>query len=682
MAIQQSVGVVTNEIDLTTIIPTVSTTLAAAAGVFNWGPIGKAVMVSNESELIKKFGKPSDRNAETWFNTKSAMDYGTNVFVSRAANTTSVGTNGTLSAIAATSNVSNSVLLASVVKNQDDFLSKQGSFDSSVLYVAKYPSSLGNSLKIDVCDTPEVFTSNVSLSTNNVTGSLNISIGANTGSLQFDVVGNTAITVANTQATNVLASLSVGDFVEVGNTEIGKQNLKLTSISAKTQNSTTVSVEVGFETNYRLRVDTASHAFTRKWEYYPLFTSAPTSSKYQKEVANSSVVDEMHVVITDADGAFTGVPGAILETYKGLSRATDAKGIGGASIYYQTVINGQSQYVWAVNDRDGASSNTAVNLTSPSAGRISLNFAHGQDGVAEDTDELAPILAAWEIFKDTNIDISLVMAGKSIGGVNGEQIGNFIFDNITSVRKDCLGFVSPPREAVVNNIGNEKTAVMEFRDLLRDTSYGVLDSGYKYIYDKYNDVYRWVPLNGDMVGLCVRTDATRDAWWSPGGYDRGRLKNVVKLAWNPTKSERDEIYPIGINPVITERGAGTILLGDRTLQYKTSAFDRINVRRLFIVLEKAISKASKYTLFEMNDEFTRAQFKAMIKPYLKTVQDRRGITDFIIVCDSSNNSSDIIDRNEFVGDIYIKPARSINFITLNFVAVRDGVSFSTVIGQF
>jgi len=682
MAIQQSVGVVTNEIDLTTIIPTVSTTLAATAGVFNWGPIGKAIMVSSESDLVKKFGKPTDRNAETWFNAKSAMDYGTNVFISRAANTTSANTNGTLSAVAATTEVSNSVLLASVVKNQDDFLAKQGTFDSTVLYVAKYPSTLGNSLHIDVCDTANVFSSNVALSTNNVTGALKVSIGANTGTMRFDVVGNTAITVANTLATDVLANLTVGDYIEVGNTEVGKQNLKLTSISAPTHNSTTVSVALKFESNYRLRVATSTNAFTRRWEHFSLFTSAPTTSKFMKEVANSTVVDEIHIVVTDKNGVITGVPGAVLETYKGLSRATDAKGIGGASIYYQTVINSQSQYVWAVNDRSGAGSNTAVNLTNPSAGRVSIDFAQGQDGVSEDTDELAPILAAWEVFKDTNIDISLVMAGKSIGGINGEQIGNFIFDNITSVRKDCLGFVSPPREAVVSNPGNEKTAVMEFRDLLRDTSYGVLDSGYKYIYDKYNDVYRWVPLNGDMVGLCVRTDATKDAWWSPGGYDRGRLKNVVKLAWNPSKSERDEIYPIGINPVITERGAGTILLGDRTLQYKTSAFDRINVRRLFIVLEKAISKASKYTLFEFNDDFTRAQFKAMIKPYLKTIQDRRGITDFIVIADSSNNTADVIDRNEFVGDIYIKPARSINFITLNFVAVRDGVSFSTVIGQF
>ena len=242
--------------------------------------------------------------------------------------------------------------------------------------------------------------------------------------------------------------------------------------------------------------------------------------------------------------------------------------------------------------------------------------------------------------------------------------------------------ISPQRGDVVNNPNNELDATKTFRNLLRSTSYAVLDSGYKYMYDRYNDLYRYVPLNGDTAGLCVRTDRTNDPWWSPAGFNRGQIKNIVRLAWNPNNAQRDELYKNGINPVADFPGQGTVMFGDKTLLAKPSAFDRINVRRLFIVLEKAISRASKYTLFEFNDEFTRLQFKNLVVPYLRDIQGRRGITDFLVVCDETNNTPAVIDRNEFVGDIYIKPARSINFIQLNFVAVPTGVAFSEVVGQF
>ena len=291
--------------------------------------------------------------------------------------------------------------------------------------------------------------------------------------------------------------------------------------------------------------------------------------------------------------------------------------------------------------------------------------------------------AAYDLFKSAeDVDVSLILAGKARGGTNGEQIANYLIDNIAEVRKDCVVFVSPDRADVVSNIGSESTDVVTFRNSLRSTSYGVLDSGYKYQYDKYNDLYRFVPLNGDTAGLCVRTDDTRDPWWSPAGFNRGQIKNIVKLAYNPSKAERDILYKAGVNPVTTFPGQGTVLFGDKTLLAKPSAFDRINVRRLFIVLEKAVATASKFTLFEFNDEFTRAQFKNLVEPFLRDVQGRRGIYDFKVVCDSSNNTGEVIDRNEFVGDIYIKPARSINFIQLNFVAVRTGVEFSEIVGQF
>ena len=234
----------------------------------------------------------------------------------------------------------------------------------------------------------------------------------------------------------------------------------------------------------------------------------------------------------------------------------------------------------------------------------------------------------------------------------------------------------------INNFGMEADTLVAWRDAISDSSYAVMDSGYKYQYDRYNDIYRWIPLNGDIAGLCARTDQTNDAWWSPAGFNRGQIKNIIKLAYNPRKAERDILYPNGINPVVAFPGQGTILYGDKTLQAKPSAFDRINVRRLFIVLEKAISRAAKYSLFEFNDSFTRAQFKNLVVPYLRSVQGRRGITDFLVVCDDTNNTPQIIDSNQFVGDIYIKPARSINFIQLNFIAVGTGVQFSEVVGKF
>jgi len=274
------------------------------------------------------------------------------------------------------------------------------------------------------------------------------------------------------------------------------------------------------------------------------------------------------------------------------------------------------------------------------------------------------------------------LTGKSYGGTNGEQLANYLIDNIAEVRKDCVVFASPEKADVVNNAGSESDAVITFRNSMRSTSYAVLDSGYKYQYDKYNDVYRYIPLNGDVAGLCVRTDDQRDPWFSPAGFNRGQIKNLVKLAYNPAKAYRDQLYKSGINPVVTFPGQGTILFGDKTLLSKPSAFDRINVRRLFIVLEKAIATAAKFTLFEFNDDFTRAQFRNLVEPFLRDVQGRRGIYDFKVVCDTTNNTAEVIDRNEFVGDIYIKPAKSINYIQLNFVAVRTGVEFSEVVGQF
>ena len=281
-----------------------------------------------------------------------------------------------------------------------------------------------------------------------------------------------------------------------------------------------------------------------------------------------------------------------------------------------------------------------------------------------------------------DVDVSLILTGKSVGGTNGEGLGKYIIDNIAESRKDCVVFISPERADVVNNAGDEADDIITFRNSLSNSSYAFLDSGYKYAYDKYNDVYTYVPLNGDVAGLAVKTDELRDAWFSPAGFNRGQVKNIIKLPYNPKKADRDILYQADINPIVTFPGQGTVLFGDKTLLGKPSAFDRINVRRLFIVLEKAIATASKFTLFEFNDSFTRSQFKNLVEPFLRDVQGRRGIYDFKVVCDETNNTGEVIDGNRFIGDIYIKPAKSINFIQLNFVAVRSGVEFSEIVGQF
>lgn len=570
-------------------------------------------------------------------------------------------------------------LVNQIVLNPNRYDAKDGTFDSDVIYIAKYPGEMGNSLRVSVCDNANSFQSNVSVAAN-----ISFTVGSNSSTLVFTGVSNGS-------ATTTENAITIGDQILAGNNNIGLQYLQVTSTNVAS-NSTHTILTVSYEDPYRLKADYTSNTINRNWEFFNVVDVAPGQSDYVRFNGNTSAQDEVHVVVVDDRGDFTGTPGTILEVFRQLSRATDAKNNDNSSSYYKEVINQSSGYIWWANDRATAVSNTASTLTSTSStspGNYQMRL--GSDGLDEASVSLSTLAAAYDMFVSTeDIDISLVMQGKPRGGTtvqNGEtiqnyQLANYIIDNVCEIRKDCVAFVSPDRAKVFNNYGNEATSLVNWRNALRSTSYAVLDSGYKYQYDRYNDVYRWVPLNGDLAGLCARTDITNDAWWSPAGFNRGQIKNVVKLAFNPRKAERDVTYPNGINSVVTFPGQGTILFGDKTLLAKPSAFDRINVRRLFIVLEKAISIAAKYSLFEFNDAFTRAQFKNLVIPYLRTVQGRRGITDFLVVCDETNNTPQIIDSNQFVGDIYIKPARSINFIQLNFVAVGTGVQFSEVVGKF
>ena len=427
-----------------------------------------------------------------------------------------------------------------------------------------------------------------------------------------------------------------------------------------------------------LKVSIADGGSYAAWTYKGNFTATPNTSTY---VANKGGAnDEVHIVVIDEDGLFSGTQGTVLEKFSFASKASDGKDDSGNSNYYKNVVSNQSQYIfWMSHPATanmgsgtawGSSANASAFKTLTTAQSASL--AAGADGTVG-TSQLS---TGWDFFNNAEtVDVSLLVTGSG-----NSTMATYVISNIAESRKDCVAFVSPPSSNVVNNPGSEVSAITTFRNGLTSSSYAVLDSGYKYQYDKYSDVYRWVPLNGDIAGLCVRTDNERDPWFSPGGLNRGVIKNVVKLSWNPTKTNRDDLYNIGVNPVVSFPGQGTVLFGDKTLLSKPSAFDRINVRRLFIVLEKAIARAARYSLFEFNDQFTRAQFVALVEPFLRDVQGRRGITDFRVVCDDTNNTAQVIDSNQFVGDIYIKPARSINFIQLNFVAVRTGVSFNEVVG--
>jgi phage tail sheath protein FI len=411
------------------------------------------------------------------------------------------------------------------------------------------------------------------------------------------------------------------------------------------------------------------------WAYKPYFDRAPGTSTYVANAFKTNANDEMHIAVIDATGAITGTPNTVIEKFPNVSKATNAKDESGASLYYRDVLYNNSRWVYVMG-QNNATWGVAANTTHGFAGESSngISFVQGTDATPTDGNLM---LTYAQFAAAENVDISLVMSGAHNETVSANVI------SLAGGRRDCVAFVSPSYANVTST--DPTTAIVNYRNNALanvSNSFAVMDSNWKYMYDKYNDTYRWIPCNGDVAGLCARTDNDRDPWFSPAGFNRGQLKNVIKVAFNPGKPQRDVLYAAGVNPIVSFSGEGTVLFGDKTLLAKPSAFDRINVRRLFIVLEKAIARAAKAQLFEFNDEFTRAQFVNLVEPFLRVVQGRRGIYDFRVVCDETNNPPEVVDRNEFVGDIYVKPAKSINFIQLNFVAVRSGVAFDEIVGRF
>ncbi len=572
MAFQVSPGVQVKEIDATSVVPAVSTSIGGFAGAFNWGPVEQVVTVGSEKELAAEFGSPDDNTALYFLTAASFLKYGNALKVVRAAtgnkNATADGT-------------------GLLIKNDDDYVDNSYNTGAGSVgqWAAKFPGILGNSLKVEM----------------------------------------------------VTADITDSNF--------------------------------------------------NNWQYAGNFNTKPGTSEFAENLGKSATFnDELHVVVVDEDGLISGKANTVLEVFSFMSIGSDAKASDGTSNYYVDVINAGSNYIrWMDHNTSLLSAGSALSGLSSLSGTITAvdsdSLSGGTDDNAPTTGELA---TAYDLLEDgETVDVNLLFAVPDAN--NSSSIANDLI-SIAGSRKDCMAFVSPP---IADTQGSSSPAADVIawckgtdagHDGVTSSSYAAVDSSALYVYDKYNDVFRYIGAAGHMAGLCANTDSVADAWFSPAGVNRGQLLGVTKLAFNPKQADRDALYKERINPLVSLPGQGTILFGDKTLLSKPSAFDRINVRRLFNTLEKAISTAAKAQLFEFNDEFTRAQFKNLVEPFLRDVKGRRGLTDFLVVCDSTNNTSQVVDSNQFVADIFVKPARSINFITLNFVATRTGVEFTEIAG--
>ena len=667
MPFQLSPGVLVKEIDLTNIVPAVATSIGAVAGAFEKGPVGEIVAIGSEKELVDIFGKPNGSNFETWFTAANFLQYGNALRVVRAE-----------SAILNAMSGGSGLLIKSTTDYLNNYSAGQG---SSGEWGARTAGTHGNSLGVSMCTNATAYEQNL--------GSSNQTVGE-------DAVGATVIKVDAGTAFNV------GDLISFSSADASSDATAFAHIAGDEGNEYEITAINTHDLTVRLKDDPNGKGvqaiipdntfIRRRWAFYDLFDAAPGTSTYATGKGLSN--DEIHIVVFDRTGDISGFrkdtagerTNAVLETYQGLSQAASAKTTQGGTNYYPDVIYGQSSFIYWL-DHDASLSNAGTNpvagtsfaSTAGSGGVKDDNLSGGADDYAATVGELA---LAYDEFADAEtVDVNLIMAGTTPAGADGTTHATKLID-IAEARKDVVAFISPRRADVVNVAKSFTQAqnVKTFFDGLSSSSYAVFDSGYKYMYDKFNDTFRFVPLNGDIAGLCANTDNVADPFFSPGGFNRGQIRGAVKLAFNPTKAQRDILYPARINPVVTFPGQGTVLFGDKTALAKPSAFDRINVRRLFILLEKAIATSAKFQLFEFNDEFTQAQFRNLVEPFLRDIQGRRGITDFSVVCDGTNNTGEVIDRNEFVADIFIKPARSINFIQLNFIAVRTGVAFSEIGG--
>jgi len=615
MVFSVSPSVIVREVDATAVIPAIATPPAAIAGVFRWGPTGERILVTSEDELAFRFGKPFANTS--WQNHE------------------------TFFAAADFLSYSTSLFVTRVV-------SADAAKSNATYFEAKYHGKIGDSIEIAITS-PNSFEENIA------------EVGDLTGGISFNT--NTFIISLNDEIDNPLQE---NDIIRIGNDTLGYQDLVIDSSDETIDaNTSTYDYTITTKNRYTLpEADLALLSVTKKWGYSSRVSAAPAAGN-------------VHIAVIDKGGEITGSEGSILEIYENVSVSPSAKIPDGSTNYYVDVLENRSAWIRAigtdVDDRIPSLALTAT-FTSP----IYEFMVGGSDGLGEGSIELSKVTAGYDLYKDPNeVDISGIIQGKAIS----PNLAIYLTQNIAETRKDCIVYASPTFNDVVSpsNPTTKMNNAIAFRNSLPSSSYLVIDSGYKYRYDKYNDVFRWIPLNGDMAGLSARVEP----WESPAGYKRGIVKNVVKLAFNPNKEQRDQLYGKDINPVISQVGQGVLLFGDKTAlgTASGSAFTRINVRRLFITVEKAIATVAASFLFDFNDEFTQTQFKNLIEPFLRDIQGKRGIIDFRVISDTTVNTPDVIDRNIFRGNIFIKPSRSINVIELTFVATRTGVEFDEIVGR-
>ena len=660
MAFLVSPGVQVREIDVSNVVPAVSSSIGGYVGSFSWGPVDEVRTITSEKDLVSVFGDPSNddtyltstKKKEHFYSAANFLKYGNNLKVVRAVSTNmlnaSTGSAGLL-VKNATHYYDNNYHTGAAASNVGDF-------------VARCVGVLGNSLKVSVCASANAFSQSAATTVNDSSIAL----------------GDTSMTVASG------AALVVGDIITFG-TDTNKY--KISEI-----NTNAITFALASDGSSGLQTVVANSAnVNREWEFASSFTKAPGSSP--DAIANSSSLDEIHIAVIDEDGLITGIVGEILEIFEGVSMASDAKDAEGNSNYFVDKLRYNSNYIFFSNHNSNLSES---GNTFASAGAIfdthtlpiTQSFTNGTDGYCLTSGQKKAGIETYLGDAETQ-DVDFLISGP-LDGDDGSgndvttlaeattQANNLIA--ICEARKDCMAIISPRKQDCVNNSGSESTSIVALADTLSSSSYAVMDSAWCYQYDKYTDNYCYIPACGHTAGIMARSDQERDAWFSPAGFNRGQILGITKLSFNPNQAERDALYKKRVNPIVTFPGQGTVLFGDKTLLSNASAFDRINVRRLFIVMEKAIATAAKFQLFEFNDAFTRAQFRATIEPFLRQVKGRRGIVDFQVVCDDTNNSQSVVDANQFQASIFVKPNRSINFITLNFVAARSGVEFEEVYG--